>query len=115
MAEDEGEGGEARPVDLRFDVPDEWRVGLYANNVNVWHTPYEFTLDFAVSELPQLTDPEDLDGGLTVPNSVVARIRIPVGLVFDVIRAVNANMEQYEAAWGEIKRPEFQGEQEDDT
>jgi hypothetical protein len=36
-----------REINSRFDVPEEWKVGVYANEVNVWHTPYEFTLDFA--------------------------------------------------------------------
>jgi uncharacterized protein DUF3467 len=81
--------------------------GFYANNVNVWHSPYEFTLDFAVTEPPEAADPENPDAALTVPNSVVARIRIPVGLVFDVIRAINESMTQYEAIWGEIRAPKL--------
>jgi Protein of unknown function (DUF3467) len=105
-------GEPERDVVSRFDVPEEWRVGLYANNVNVWHSPYEFTLDFAVTEPPEAEDPEDPTSPLTVPNSVVARIRIPVGLVFDVIRAINASMSSYEGLWGEIRRPELR--QEDD-
>jgi hypothetical protein len=103
-----------RDVNFRFDVPEEWRTGLYANNVNVWHSPYEFTLDFAVTEPPEADDPEDPGSALTVPNSVVARIRIPVGLVFDVIRAINASMSAYEAMWGEIRAPELQGDDSED-
>ncbi len=37
---------------------------------------------------------------------VVARIRIPVGLAFDLIRMVHATMARYEDEWGEIRRPE---------
>lgn len=31
---------------VRFDseMPDELQAGAYANLLNVWHTPYEFTL-----------------------------------------------------------------------
>jgi hypothetical protein len=32
--------------------------------------------------------------------------------MFDVLRALNASMTRYEAEWGEIRRPERQG---DDT
>ena len=39
-------------------------------------------------------------------------VRIPVTLLFDVMRALNDNLAAYESAWGEIKRPE-QEEQED--
>lgn len=97
-----------REVNFQFDVPEEWRIGLYANNVNVWHSPYEFTLDFAVTEPPQVEDPDDPDSPLTVPSPVVARIRVPVGLVFDIIRAINASMAAYESAWGPIRAPELQ-------
>jgi hypothetical protein len=51
-------------------VPEEWKVGVYANEVNVWHTPYEFTLDFAVTEPPELDDPDDPDSPITIPNTV---------------------------------------------
>jgi hypothetical protein len=36
---------------------------------------------------------------------VVARVRIPPTIVFDLLRAVNENLAQYEEAFGEIKRP----------
>ena len=78
-----------REIVSRFDVPDEWKIGLHANEVNVWYTPYEFTL--------------------TIPHTVVAHIRIPVGLVFGVIKAINASMTGYERDWGTIQEPEWQG------
>src|SRR5438477_9199695 len=108
MTEDE----DAPEIKSRFDVPDEWRVGVYANNVNVWHSPYEFTLDFSVTDPPELDDPEDPSAGVTIPNNVVARVRIPVGLVFDMIVAINGNMETYARSWGEPMRPEFRGTDE---
>jgi hypothetical protein len=37
---------------------------------------------------------------------VVARVRLPTGLVFDVLRALNQAMTEYEAIFGEIRRPE---------
>jgi hypothetical protein len=95
-------------INSRFDVPDEWKVGVYANEVNVWYTPYEFTLDFAVTEPPEVDDPDDPDSAITIPNTVVARIRIPVGLVFGVLKAINSAMTGYEGNWGTIKEPEWQ-------
>jgi len=97
-----------REVSSRFDVPDEWKVGVYANEVNVWHTPYEFTLDFAVTEPPEVEDPDDPASPITIPNTVVARIGVPVGLVFGVLKAINAAFEGYERSWGTIKEPEWQ-------
>ena len=37
----------ARPS-FALQVPDALEGGVYSNLVAVWHTPYEFTLDFAV-------------------------------------------------------------------
>ena len=37
----------ARPS-FALQVPDALEGGVYSNLVTVWHTPYEFTLDFAV-------------------------------------------------------------------
>jgi hypothetical protein len=42
---------------------------------------------------------------IRVPCRVVARVKLPVTVVFDLIRAVNENMTRYEQAFGEIQRP----------
>jgi hypothetical protein len=36
---------------------------------------------------------------------VTSRVKIPVTLIFDVVRALNENMTRYEETFGEIKRP----------
>ncbi|MGH3048701.1 MAG: DUF3467 domain-containing protein [Gaiellaceae bacterium] len=107
--------GPEREINARFDVPAEWKGGVYANEVNVWHTPYEFTLDFAVTEPPEVDDPDDPQSPITIPNTVVARVRLPVGLISGVLQAVNASMTGYERSWGSIKVPERQGEAEEDA
>jgi hypothetical protein len=98
----------------RFDVPDddECRAGVYANNASVTYSAYEFTLDFAVSTDAEISDPDDPSAEVTIPYRVVARVRLPVGLVFDLIRAINASMSGYEAIWGEIRRPTLEGGEE---
>jgi hypothetical protein len=95
------------PPDVTFDflMPPEWEIGLYANTVNVWHSPYEFTLDWAVTQPAEAPDPDDVSAGVRVPATVVARVRIPVGLIFDVLRTLNEAMTGYEAFFGEIRRP----------
>lgn len=103
-SQDDEEDGSSGP--LRFYVPPEQEVGAYAETVAVWHTPYDFIIDFATIQLAQLTDPNDPNSELIVPARVVSRVRIPPGLVFDLIRTINARMEAYEAEWGEIKAPE---------
>lgn len=120
MGDHEHEGepepdGEAGEVPVNFYVPPEQEAGVYANTVAVWHTAYDFTIDFAATQLIQQTDPENPESSWIVPARVVSRIRIPPTLVFDVIRTINARMEAYEAEWGEIARPLFrvQGEEDD--
>jgi hypothetical protein len=93
-----------RPIELKIDVPPELEGGTYANVLNVWHTAYEFTLDFGVMQ--QVGEPEDPDAALQVPVRVVARVRIPVTLLFQVLKALNTNMTGYESTFGPIREPE---------
>lgn len=106
VSETEGEEGANNEVQFRLDVPAEETGGTYANFLAVWHTAHEFTLDFAATQPPQRTDPEDEQSPLVVPCAVVSRVRIPVSVVFDVLRALNENMTRYEEAFGAIPRIE---------
>jgi hypothetical protein len=60
----------------------------------------------AVMGPPEPTHRDDPDSPVSIPHTVVARVRVPLRLVFDLIRAVHASMERYESVWGEIRRPE---------
>jgi len=97
-----------RPIELKIDVPPELEGGTYANVLNVWHTAYEFTLDFGVMQ--QVGEPEDPDAALQVPVRVVSRVRIPVTLLFEVLKALNTNMTGYEATFGPIRAPQAPSE-----
>lgn len=81
--------------ELQINIPDDLAAGVYSNMVLVWHTAYEFTLDFAAIE------PTDSN---RVPCRVVSRVRIPPTVIFDLMRALNENMSKYEARFGEIRR-----------
>src|SRR5438552_7705833 len=85
---------------FQFTVPDDVAPGVYSNMVLVWHTPYEFTLDFAAIE------PSDTN---RVPCRVVSRVRIPPTVIFDLMRALNENMSIYESKFGEIRRMSGEG------
>lgn len=102
---------EDRPTEFQIQVPNELEPGVYANFLSVWHTAYEFTLDFGVTQPPQI-DQEDPDAPVRVECRVVSRVKIPVTVLFDVLRALNENMTRYEQVFGEIKRPEAPEEQE---
>jgi hypothetical protein len=98
-----------QPTEFQVQVPEDLESGVYANFLGVWHTPYEFTLDFAATQPAQQSDT-----GVTVPCKVVARIKVPVGVIFDVIRALNDNMTKYEETFGEIRRPGQPPEEEEE-
>lgn len=100
--EDETQGGDS--PELHFLVPEELGGGTYANVLNVWHTAYEFTLDFGVME-PAAAPPEGA-GPVQVPVRLVSRVRIPVTLLFEVLKALNTNMTSYEGTFGPIRQPE---------
>jgi hypothetical protein len=72
-------------VRIAFQVPEALEGGTYSNVVSVWHTPHEFTLDFAT--LPPT--PQETSEGVVVPCRVVSRVKMPTTVVFDLIRAIN--------------------------
>jgi len=49
--------------------------------------------------------PDDPSDPIVVRCRVVARVRVPATLAFDVIRALNDEMTRYEEVYGEIGRP----------
>jgi hypothetical protein len=95
------EGAERSDTTYDIYVPPEHEAGVYANLLFSWHTPDEFTLDFAAARAPRHSDE---DPPLTL-YQVVARVRLPVTLVFEVIRTLNDEMTKYEKEFGEIRRP----------
>ena len=98
-------GETERTTHFELNVPPELEGGAYANVLGVWHTVYEFTLDFAAMQPPQVVDENDPNSAAVVPCRVVSRVKVPVTVVFDLIRALNENMTKYEERFGEIHRP----------
>lgn len=86
-------------------VPPELAGGVYMNFFGAWHTAYEFTLDFAVTEESRHIDPDDRDSPLRIPCRLVSRVKVPATMIFDVIRILNLEMTEYERRFGEIRRP----------
>lgn len=87
---------------FEIQVPEELEAGEYANFLSVWHSPWEFTLDFANTQQAQPLDPENPAAGVKVPVRVVSRVKIPPAVIFDVLRTLNENMTRYEQSFGEI-------------
>jgi hypothetical protein len=100
--------GDGQEANFEIQVPAELEGGTYANFLSVWHSAFEFTLDFAVTQ-PPVQD----ENGFTVPCRVVARMKIPPTLVFNVIRTLNENMTRYEQVFGPIQEPQAPQEEPD--
>jgi hypothetical protein len=91
---------------VAIQVPDALEGGVYSNLVAVWHTPYEFTLDFAVILPPQVATRADGGQPITVtPARVVSRVKVPPAAVFELMRALSQNERLYEQNIGAIPRP----------
>ena len=89
-------------AEFNVRVPDSIEAGVYANLLSIWHTAYESTLDFSVS-LPVEQTEEPV--GIVIPARVVARVKVPPTIVFDMIRAIGETLTGYESLFGSIRRP----------
>jgi hypothetical protein len=74
-------------VQVKF--PENLISGVYANVLNVSHTPEEFVMDFLMVAPPS--------------GSVCARIITSPGHMKRIIAALQANLEKYERTFGKIK------------
>ena len=93
--------GDRQPgeVPIVMLVPDELKVGAYANCMAVWNNgPHDFTLDFAVTGMAQ----EDPEGQPFVPADVVARVKVAPSVVFQIAKAIADNVDTYEKRFGPI-------------
>jgi hypothetical protein len=96
-------GPEPRPPIFEIRVPPDLEAGTYSNFLAIWHSAYEFTLDFAIT-LPSEHATADDPTSPKIPCRVVARVKIPPTLIFNVLQALNQNMTNYEAKFGNIPR-----------
>ncbi|MGH2768436.1 MAG: DUF3467 domain-containing protein [Actinomycetota bacterium] len=79
-------------------VPDHLRP-IYANYVNVNHTPWDFRLTFALLKV-RMPGPEAEAAGQTLMADAVADIMIPANLMYGLIAALRTNYERYLEAFG---------------
>jgi hypothetical protein len=97
--------------EFNIQVPDDLTSGVYSNIVAVWHTPYEFTLDFATMQPTQIVKDADGNQRPIVPARVVARVKIPPAAVFELMQALSRNERLYEERLGPIQRPGSSGQE----
>jgi hypothetical protein len=83
---------------LKIQVTPESANGVFADFVGVWHNQYGFTLDFGVMGLTETSE----DGRPVVPTQIVARVKVPPGLIFQIAQAIADNVDKYEHTYGPI-------------
>lgn len=86
-------------IHISMQLPDDMTAGKYANLLAVWHTPYDFTLDFAIAGR---VGPAEDGSPPTITAPVVARIKIPTGVIFNIAKAIADNVSTYEQTFGPI-------------
>jgi hypothetical protein len=101
----------AQPPEFKFQVPDDLASGVYCNLVGVWHSPFEFTLDFAVTLPAELVTGDDGSQRVEVPARVVARVKLPPAQVFELMRVLSQNEAAYVKNFGQISRPGASGQE----
>jgi Protein of unknown function (DUF3467) len=87
------------PPHLNLNLPPEQEGGVYANIVAVWHDGDGFILDFSVIvTAPQPATNQDTGQNVTLINAkVVSRVRIPASQAFELMKALNTQLSQWEA------------------
>jgi hypothetical protein len=90
-------------VENRFEVSilPELEGGVYASFANLWHGPDVFTIDFAaLSAPPERVEDEEGTAYNRFQTRVVARVRIPPGQVFELMKALEIQLSAWESETG---------------
>jgi hypothetical protein len=87
---------------LAINLPPEQEAGVYANFAAVWHDGDGFILDFSVVTTPPQPGRDDSSGQDVnlISAKVVSRVRIPAGQAWELMRALNTQLGQWEAERG---------------
>lgn len=89
---------EPRRIAMQLSVDADMANGVYANVAAVWHTPHDFTLDFALMGMIA-TGP---DGNAMANCPVVARVKVSPSVIFQIAKAIAENVDEYEQVYGAI-------------
>ena len=69
--------------------------GVYANDLYVWHTAHELTLDFFVNDVPRHHEPD--------ATLIVARVRLPSTAVGSMLTLISGYLERLEVEQGRLR------------
>ncbi len=86
------------PTAFNITVPPEHLEGHYADFASVWHNNETFILDFvSMSRPPAPTRNDDGTSVARVDAQVVTRVRIPAAQVWEVMKALQTQLGQWES------------------
>jgi hypothetical protein len=95
-------------VENRFEVSiaPELEGGVYASFANLWHGPDVFTIDFAALAAPPTRSQDENGQEFTqIQTRIVARVRIPPGQVFELMKALEIQLSAWETESGHKPAP----------
>jgi hypothetical protein len=106
MTEQHGESGQI-PTNLSINLPPEHAEGHYADFAHVWHNQETFILDFVAMVSPPQVESGPQGGQVAnIQGQVVTRVRIPAEQVWEVMKALQAQLGAWEAENPHRKPPE---------
>jgi hypothetical protein len=80
---------------IQLALPPEKAAGVFADFVRAWHTKDCFILDFSAYSEPPMHDQTADD--IVQQSTVVSRVRIPPNQVFELMKALEAQLSAWEA------------------
>lgn len=95
-------------MEFAVSLPPEQEVGVFADFANIWHTPNTFVLDFLAVKRPAhaSADAASQPPHAVLESRVAARVRIPPEQIFMLIKALQAQGDQWLAETGRVEPPE---------
>ena len=88
---------------LIYPEPTDEDRRVYANYVQVNHTPWDFALHFGLVTTPTVPPQPNPEGYVEIPVSKLLTVNIPVPLIHGLIKALQTQVETYEKQYGETK------------
>jgi hypothetical protein len=95
-------GGMELPMTFNIELPPEKAEGHYADFANVWHGKETFILDFAATVRPpqKVEDESGTPVSTRLDARVVTRVRIPASQCFELMKALEKQLSQWEKERG---------------
>jgi hypothetical protein len=100
-------GNNELPFELQIRLDNQQETGVFADFANIWHTPSSFVLDFiSVVQPAMLRKTEDgVDAPPLMNGTVCSRVRIPPEQIFQIIKALEIQSQQWLSESGRSEPP----------